>query len=142
MKILCYKLQLYTRGQFHKHFTHEYFVLTLCWQLFSCYMYIERAAETTFVQKICKYNIDEIDTRAPGPGVYFTNFCAPREKSPAQGVRQKIRSSILLTIDSLNFRLKSLENSPNLCAVRHFPFDKKSLSISSCLRKKVGQKCW
>jgi hypothetical protein len=34
----------------------------LLWQLFSSYMYIEKAAESTFVQKICTQNVDEIDT--------------------------------------------------------------------------------
>ncbi len=29
---------------------------------FSIYMYIVKAAETTFVRKICTFNIDEIDT--------------------------------------------------------------------------------
>jgi len=33
---------------------------------FSSYMYIVKAAETTFVQKICMFNIDEIDGRARG----------------------------------------------------------------------------
>ncbi len=29
---------------------------------FSSYMYIEKAAKTTLVRKICTYNVDEIDT--------------------------------------------------------------------------------
>ncbi len=49
-------------SQFHQHFMYEFFVQTLYWQLFSSYMYIEKAAELTFVQKICTENIDEIDT--------------------------------------------------------------------------------
>ncbi len=32
----------------------NFFVQTLFWQLFCSYMYVEKAAETTFVQKICK----------------------------------------------------------------------------------------
>ncbi len=39
--------------QFHQHFTYEFFVRMLFWQLFSSYMYIEKAAKTTFIQKIC-----------------------------------------------------------------------------------------
>ncbi len=31
------------------------------WQLFSSYMYIVKAAKTTFLQKICTFNVDEID---------------------------------------------------------------------------------
>jgi len=31
------------------------------WQLFSSYMYVEKAAETMFVQKNCMFNVDEID---------------------------------------------------------------------------------
>jgi len=41
---------------------YKFFVRTLFWQLFSSYMYVEKAAETTFVQKICMKNVDEIDT--------------------------------------------------------------------------------
>jgi hypothetical protein len=33
----------------------------LFWQLFSSYVYVDKAAETTFVQNICTYNVDEID---------------------------------------------------------------------------------
>ncbi len=40
-------------SQFHQHFTRKLFVQTLLRQLFSSYMYIEKAAKTTFVQKIC-----------------------------------------------------------------------------------------
>ncbi len=40
-------------SQFHQHFTYELFVQTLFWQLFSSYMYVEKAARTTLVQKIC-----------------------------------------------------------------------------------------
>ncbi len=41
-----------THSQFHQHFTCKFFVLTLFWQLFTCYMYVEEAAKTTFVQKM------------------------------------------------------------------------------------------
>ncbi len=34
------------------------------WQLFSSYMYVVKAAETTFVQKIHTFNVDKIDYRA------------------------------------------------------------------------------
>ncbi len=30
---------------------------------FSSYMYVVKAAETTFAQKICTFNVDEIDVR-------------------------------------------------------------------------------
>jgi len=32
-------------------------------QLFSSYVYVEKADKMTFVRKICMYNIDEIDGR-------------------------------------------------------------------------------
>jgi len=35
----------------------------LFWQLFSSYMYVEKAAKMRLVQKICTYNVDEIDGR-------------------------------------------------------------------------------
>jgi len=40
----------------------EFFLSTLFWQLFSSYMYVIKAAKMTFVQKICTFNVDEIDT--------------------------------------------------------------------------------
>jgi len=40
-----------TSSQFHQHFTYEFFVRTLFRQLFSSYMYVEKAAATSFVQK-------------------------------------------------------------------------------------------
>ncbi len=40
-----------TSSQFHQHFTYEFFVRTLFRQLFSSYMYVEKAAATLFVQK-------------------------------------------------------------------------------------------
>jgi len=43
---------------------YEFFVPMLFWQLFSSYMYIVNAAETTFVQKNCMFNFDEIDASA------------------------------------------------------------------------------
>jgi hypothetical protein len=49
----------------------EFFVRTLFWQLFSSYMYIVKAAENTFVQKIRKFDVDEIDTRL----VTFSRNC-------------------------------------------------------------------
>ncbi len=49
-------------SQFHQHFTHKFFVQMLFQQLFSSYMYVVKAAKTTFVRKICVYNVDEIDT--------------------------------------------------------------------------------
>jgi len=41
-----------TCRQFHQYFKYKFFVQTLFWQLFSSYMYIEKAAKTTFVQKM------------------------------------------------------------------------------------------
>jgi len=49
-------------SQFHQHFMCRFFVWTLFWQLFYSYMHVEKAAETTVAQKICMFNVDEIDT--------------------------------------------------------------------------------
>jgi len=49
------------RCQFHQHFMRKFFEQTLFWQLFSSCMYVEKAAETMFVQKICTKNVDEIE---------------------------------------------------------------------------------
>jgi len=38
----------------------NFFVRKSFWQLLSSYMYIVKAAETTFVRKICMFNVDEI----------------------------------------------------------------------------------
>jgi len=38
-----------------------FFVQMSFWQLFSSYMYVVKASETTFVRKICTFNVDEID---------------------------------------------------------------------------------
>jgi len=40
----------------------KFFVRMSFQQLFSIYVYVVKAAETTFVQKIRTFNIDEIDT--------------------------------------------------------------------------------
>ena len=48
--------------QFHQRYSCNFFVRKSFWKLFSSYMYVEKAAEMTFVQKICVNNIDEIDT--------------------------------------------------------------------------------
>ncbi len=40
--------------------------------IFSSYMYVKKASETTFIQKICTYNVDEIDGRITYKNV--TNF--------------------------------------------------------------------
>jgi hypothetical protein len=50
--ITAQKQMLYIRCQFHQHFTRQIFVQTSFWQLFSSYMYIDKAAETTFVRKM------------------------------------------------------------------------------------------
>ncbi len=36
--------------QFHQHFTYKFFIQTSFWQLFSSYMYIEKAAKTTLYE--------------------------------------------------------------------------------------------
>jgi len=51
------------RCQFHQHFTCEFFVRTSFHQLFPCKCNYRKADETMFVQKICTYNVDEIDKR-------------------------------------------------------------------------------
>jgi len=53
----------YFRRQFHQRYMREFFIRKLFWQLFSSYVYVVKAAETTFVQKICTFNVDEIDYR-------------------------------------------------------------------------------
>jgi hypothetical protein len=47
------KLLTQSCSQFHQHFTYKFFVRMLYRQLFSSYMYVVNAAETTLVQKIC-----------------------------------------------------------------------------------------
>ncbi len=47
--------------QFHQHFMCKFFVRMLFWQLFSSYMNVEKAAKTTFIQKMYKQNVNEID---------------------------------------------------------------------------------
>jgi hypothetical protein len=39
----------------------RFFVPTSFWQLFSSYMYVEKAAKMTFVRKRREFNVDEID---------------------------------------------------------------------------------
>jgi len=51
-----------TCHRFHQRYTHAFFVRMLFWQLFSSYMHVEKAAETTFVLKKCAKNVGEIDT--------------------------------------------------------------------------------
>jgi len=52
-----------TRSQFHQCYKREFFVRTLFRQLFSGYMYVVKAAKTTFVWKTCVYTTDEIGCR-------------------------------------------------------------------------------
>jgi len=40
----------------------QIFCTNIIWAAFSSYMYVVKAAKTTFVQKSCTFNIDEIDT--------------------------------------------------------------------------------
>jgi len=49
-------------SQFHQRYMREFFIHTLFQQLFSTYMYVVKAAETTFVQKIFTFNVDKFDT--------------------------------------------------------------------------------
>ena len=55
--------------------------------------------------------------RRISPRVDFIKLCAPSEKTPAHSVRQKICRSISPTMETKNFRLKCLQNLPNLCAL-------------------------
>jgi len=48
-------------GQFYQQYTRKFFLRTSFWQLFSSYMYIEKVAKTTFVQRRRAKNVDEID---------------------------------------------------------------------------------
>jgi hypothetical protein len=41
----------------------KFFVGTFFWQLFSSYMYVEKGAETKFVQKICMQNVDDNESK-------------------------------------------------------------------------------
>ncbi len=44
-------------------------------------MYVVKAAKTTFVQKICTFNVDEIDTRSSQTGGIVTFVKASEEIS-------------------------------------------------------------
>jgi len=59
LKLLCYSRLL---PSISSMFNSHLFVQTSFRQLFSSYVYVEKAAKTTFVQKRCAFNIDEIDT--------------------------------------------------------------------------------
>jgi hypothetical protein len=54
-----------SRDQFLQHFTQNSFVVTSFQQLLFSYVHvhIEKAAKTTFVEKNCTSNVDEIDSR-------------------------------------------------------------------------------
>jgi len=63
-------------GQFHQHFTYKFFVRMFFWQLFSSYMYVEKAAQMMFIQKICTFNVDENDgwrSKATLTSSHFSN---------------------------------------------------------------------
>ncbi len=60
-------------SQFHQHFTYKFFVWTLFQQIFSSYMYIEKAAETMFVRKICTWNVDDMDKLIKSSSFWFNN---------------------------------------------------------------------
>ncbi len=63
-----------SRCQFHQHYRHKFFIRTLFQQLFSSYMYVVKAAKKTFVQKICTFNVDEIDYRTCSNELSKANF--------------------------------------------------------------------
>ncbi len=48
------RLKSLTRGQFHQRYAREFFVQKSFQQLFSSYMYLEKAAEKTFVRKFVR----------------------------------------------------------------------------------------
>jgi hypothetical protein len=48
--------------QFHQHFHVQIFRTKVVSAAFTTNMQLEKAAKTTFVQKICTENVDEIDT--------------------------------------------------------------------------------
>jgi len=50
-------------SQFHQHFTYEFFIGTSFWQLFSSYMYIEKTAKITFVQKSAQKTLMKLTPR-------------------------------------------------------------------------------
>jgi len=50
---LSESLHSFLISDYHQHFNNKFFVRSLFWQLFSSYMYVEKAAEMMFVQKIC-----------------------------------------------------------------------------------------
>ncbi len=63
-----------TCRQFHQRYEHKNFVRKSFWQLFSSYMYIEKAAKMMFVWKICAHYIDEIDIWEHFFQIIFPNF--------------------------------------------------------------------
>jgi hypothetical protein len=54
---------LVTACQFHQHFLSAFFCTNVVLADFSSYMYVEKAAETTFVRKMWAFYVDEIDGR-------------------------------------------------------------------------------
>jgi len=96
-------------------------------QLFSSYMYVVKAAETTYVRKICTFNIDEIDT-------LFLNDIDRREDSK-NGVLSKLPRSLSPSVTRTHTRAhahtraRSLHKFPHLsnpvvlnlfCLAAHF----------------------
>jgi len=51
------------RRQFHQCFLRIFLYKRRFGSFFSSYVYVEKAAKTTFVRKICTFNVDEIDGR-------------------------------------------------------------------------------
>jgi len=62
-------------------------------------MYVEKAAKTTFVQKICTKNVDEIDHCSQFHQHFKSSFCTKKilpKKSQSQAVtREKLRKTLL-----------------------------------------------
>jgi len=57
-------------------FHQQIYLQIFCTKVVSAaYMYIEKAAKTTFVQKICTKNVDEIDTWF-STSISSTNLCS------------------------------------------------------------------
>jgi len=76
-KLFSYSTSIFfaTKCQFHQRYTREFFVWMLFWQLFSSYMYVVKAAKTTFVQKIRAFNVDEIDYKCQFHQHLIRSFC-------------------------------------------------------------------
>jgi len=59
-------------------FLHTNFLCEYRFGSFSSYMYLVKAAETTFVRKICLFNVDEIDTKSKRRTIDALKVLIPR----------------------------------------------------------------